>query len=54
MKILLMELFVLGIYNLANYFALWCTGEIKRYFKMFWPIILSGNVLIGLVIVLLY
>lgn len=54
MKIFLMELFVLGIYNIANYFALWITRDIKRYFKKFWPIILSGNVLIGLAIVLLY
>lgn len=54
MNTILIELFVLSIYNLVNYFVLWTTREIKRYFKMFWPIILFGNVLIGLAIVLLY
>jgi hypothetical protein len=49
-----MELFVLGIYNLANYFALWTTRDVKRYFKKFWPVFFFGNVLIGLAIVLLY
>lgn len=54
MKIFLMELFFLGVYNLVNYFALIATGNIKRYFKVVWPIVLFGNILIGLTIAILY
>ena len=50
MRILITEIFMLGIFNLACYFALYATGNIKRYLKAIYPIIIFGNILIGLAI----
>ena len=50
MRIFLTEIFMLGIFNLACYFALYATGDIKKYFKVICPIIIFGNLLIGLAI----
>lgn len=46
MRIFLTEIFVVSIFNLACYFALKMTGDVKRYFKETRLIILIGNILI--------
>ena len=46
-RILLTEIFALSIFNLACYFGLKMTGDVKRYFKETRLIILIGNILIA-------
>jgi len=50
MRILLAELVMLGIFNVGCYFGLWLTGDVKKYFRSVWSIIVFGNVLIGIAI----
>ena len=47
MKTFLTEIFMLGIFNLACYCVLKITGDVKRYFKEIWLVILIGNILIA-------
>lgn len=47
MRILLTEIFTLSVFNLACYFGLKMTGDVKRYFKETWTIILIGNIIIA-------
>lgn len=47
LRILLTEIFVLSIFNLACYSGLKMTGDVKRYFKETQLIILIGNILIA-------